>query len=511
MGIQTKISLFIIVVVVSVLSVSTYVSRTLTEQKAEENLRERYINIVKQIDAGIVTIEELRDTLTLREELAKLLKVRSNIVLIEIFDLTGDEIRIAARRGSEGEPPLSPPRLTEIEAIEREEVITILETRGDDRYWNIMAPIWIKKEVAGLIQARISTREYDALVFYERWQAFLVTAITAITILSFLVWYLKRTISKPIQTLISAMSLAEDGDLESHALVHSDDEIGKLTEQFNKMLQKIRNFNEDLKVRIKQATEELNKRYEELIKVNRRLSETQLQLAHSERLAAAGQVAAAMAHQIGTPLHSILGHIHRLKGDISIDKRGERLKIIESQIERIVQNVQELLNTVRKPDPKIEPVQINGILDDLVNLVMPGISSRGIKVITQFESQLPAITGDANQLQEAFLNLLTNAMDAMPNGGELHIITGLDKVPDDNQKAVSVTIRDSGCGISGDDLPKIFDPFFTTKENTHGTGIGLSICKDIIKSHGFNIQVFSRAGVGTTFVITMPVSRYEEA
>jgi len=511
MGIQTKISLFIIVVVVSVLSVSTYVSRTLTEQKAEENLRERYINIVKQIDAGIVTIEELRDTLTLREELAKLLKVRSNIVLIEIFDLTGDEIRIAARKGSEGEPPLPPPSLTEIEAIGREEVITILETRGNDRFWNIMAPIRIKKEVAGLIRARISTREYDALVSHERWQAFLVTAITAITILSFLVWYLKRTISKPIQTLISAMSLAEAGDLESHALVHSYDEIGKLTEQFNKMLQKIRNFNEDLKVRIKQATEELNKRYEELIKVNRRLSETQLQLAHSERLAAAGQVAAAMAHQIGTPLHSILGHIHRLKGDITTDKRGERLKIIESQIERIVQNVQELLNTVRKPDPKIEPVQINGILDDLVNLVMPGISSRGIKVITQFESQLPAITGDANQLQEAFLNLLTNAMDAMPNGGELHIITGLDKVPDDNQKAVSVTIRDSGCGISGDDLPKIFDPFFTTKENTHGTGIGLSICKDIIKSHGFNIQVFSRAGVGTTFVITMPVSRYEEA
>ena len=513
MGIQTKISLFIIVVVVSLLSVSTYVSRTLTEQKAEENLRERYINIVKQIDAGIVTIEELRDTLTLQEELAKLLKVRSNIVLIEIFDLTGDEIRIAARKGSEGEPPLPPPSLTEIEAIGREEVITILETRGNDRFWNIMAPIRIKKEVAGLIRARISTREYDALVSHERWQAFLVTAITAITILSFLVWYLKRTISKPIQTLISAMSLAEDGDLESHALVHSYDEIGKLTEQFNKMLQKIRNFNEDLKVRIKQATEELNKRYEELIKVNRRLSETQLQLAHSERLAAAGKVAAAMAHQIGTPLHSILGHIHRLKGDISIDKRGERLKIIESQIERIVQNVQELLNTVRKPDPKIEPVQINGILDDLVNLVMPGISSRGIKVITQFESQLPAITGDANQLQEAFLNLLTNAMDAMPNGGELHIITGLEKVADGSQEAVIITIRDSGCGISGDDLPKIFEPFFTTKENTHGTGtgIGLSICKDIIKSHGFNIQAFSRVEVGTTFVITMPVSRHEEA
>ena len=510
MGIQTKISIFITVVVVSVLSVSTYVSRTLTEQKAEENLRERYINIVKQIDAGIVTIEELRDTLTLREELAKLLKVRSNIVLIEIFDLTLDEIRIAARRGSEGEPLLPPPRLTEIEAIKREEVITILETRGHDRFWNIMAPVRIKKEVAGLIRARISTKEFDTLVSWERWQALTVTAFAALAILLFLVWYLRRTISKPIQTLISAMSKAEAGNLESYVIVQSHDEIGKVTEQFNKMLQKIRNFNEDLKIKIQQATGELNRRYEELMSMNRHLAEAQLQLAHSERLAAAGQVAATMAHQIGTPLHSILGHLHRLKSDTSIDKRDERLKIIESQIERIVQSVQELLNTVRKPEPRMEAVQINRILEELVNLVMPGMSPRGIKVITSFEPQLPVITGDVNQLQEAFLNLLTNAMDAMPSGGELHIITGLDEVPSGNQEAVIVTIRDSGCGISGNDLPKIFEPFFTSKENTRGTGIGLSICKDIIKSHGFKIQVFSRVGVGTTFVITMPVNRHEE-
>jgi len=167
MGIQTKISLFITMVVISVLSVSTYVSRTLTEQKAEENLRERYINIVKQIDAGIVTIEELRDTQTLRQELAKLLKVRSNIVSIEIFDLTRDEIRIAARMGSEGEPPLPPLRLTEIGAIKRDGVITILETRGGDRFWNIMAPIRIKKEVAGLIRARISTKELSPTAHRE--------------------------------------------------------------------------------------------------------------------------------------------------------------------------------------------------------------------------------------------------------------------------------------------------------------------------------------------------------
>ena len=511
LGIQTKVTVFIIGAVVSVLSVTTYVSRTLTEQKAEENLRERYINIVKQIDAGIVELEELRDTRTLQEELEKLLLVRPNIVMVEIFDLTSRKTYLTARKSMEISRPLTVPDSTNIEAVKRGEVLTSMEMDETDRFWNILAPVRIRKEVSGLIRARISTKEFDDLVFEERRQAFLITATAAIVILVFLVWYLRRTVSKPIGILIEAMVQAETGNLKSQVKSYSRDEIGMLAKQFNKMIHQIRNFNEELEERVKQATEELYHRYDELINVNRRLSEAQMQLAQSERLAAAGQVAAAIAHSIGTPLHSILGHLHRLKRDTSDDKREERLKIIHSQVERVVQIIQNLLDTVRKPAPCMVPVRINKLLEDLLYLVTPGISLRGINVKTNFDLLLPDITGDVNQLQELFLNLLTNAMDAMPGRGELEVNTSFNHSEVRSNESVTVTIRDNGHGIDEANLQKIFGPFFTTKERNKGTGLGLSICRDITRTHHGEIYVSSHVGKGTTFTIILPVKHHETA
>ena len=509
LSIQTKITVFIIGVVVSVLVTSTYVSRTLTEQKAEENLRELYLTIVKQIDAGIVEIEELRDTPTLEEELEKLLQVRPNIVMVEIFDLTSDKIHLTARKSIEMNRPVMLPDPNKIEAVKRGEVITSLEIDGTDRFWKILVPVRIRKEVAGLIRARISTKEYDDLVSEEHRQAFIITASAAVAILIFLVWYLRRTVSKPIEILIEAMAKAEAGNLNSQVKSDSRDEIGMLVKQFNNMIYKIRNFNEELEERVQQATEELNHRYDELISLNRRLSEAQIQLAQSERLAAAGQVAAAIAHSIGTPLHSILGHLHRLKRDASDNKREERLEIIHSQVERVVQIIQNLLDTVRKPAPSMVTVRINKLLEDLLYLVTPGISLRGINVKTNLEPLLPEITGDVNQLQELFLNLLTNAMDAMPGGGELEVNTGINQGADSNNDAVTITIRDNGYGIDEADLQKIFEPFFTTKERNKGTGLGLSICRDITRTHHGEIYISSQVGKGTTFTIILPVRHYE--
>lgn len=511
-SLQTKITVFIVVVVISVLTVSTYISRMLTEQKAEELLRERYINIVKQIDASIVTFTELRDTATLEEELAKLLQVRPNIVLAEIFDLSGGRISLTASTSHKEDRLINFPDPVEVETVKRGEVIAKMERQRDNRFWHILAPILIKKEIAGLIRARISTREFDTLVTQERWQAFLATMTAATVILVFLVWYLRQTISNPIRILVNAMAQAEAGNLESQVRVHSQDELGKLVEQFNQMLRKIRegteriqHFNEELQIKIQQATEELSLRYEELMRVNRQLSETQLQLAHSQRLAAAGQVTAAVAHRIGTPLHSILGHLHRVKRETSMDKREERLKIIEGQVQRVVHTIQEFLDFARKPSARMQPIQINKLLEEVLGLIMPVISLREITLKTRLEPGLPDILGDGSQLQEAFLNLLTNAMDAMPAGGEIGVTTGLDSRRPGGQFGIFVTISDTGCGIPTADLSKIFEPFFTTKERSKGTGLGLSICREIIKAHRGEIQVSSRLEVGTTFTIVFPV------
>ncbi|MFZ5876104.1 MAG: sensor histidine kinase [Nitrospirota bacterium] len=511
MNIQTKITLFTVTVVVSVLSITTYASRLLIEEKAEQILKDRYIHIVKQIDASIVSMDELRDSGALVEELDKLFQVRPNIVAISLYELIPDGINMTAQKTQYAGVRVDEVSDVEIQAVKRGEVVADLETNGDDRSWHIAAPIRIKRDVAGLIRARISTKEFDALVAYERWQAVVLTGIAALAILVFLVWLLRRTISEPIQALVGAMARAEAGDLQSQVGIRSRDEVGKLAEQFNRMLTRIREsatqirqFNQELQRKVADATAELNRRYEELQSMNRQLAQAQLQLAHSERLAAAGQVAASVAHQIGTPLHSILGHLHRLRRDRTESAREDRVRIIESQVERVVQTIRELLDTVRKPAPRMECVDVNGVLSDLFKLVMPSLSLRGITLRTRFDPSLPGTTGDAAQLQEVFLNLLTNAIDAMPGGGELTVTTLVGDRSGDRGGMIHVNIMDTGSGIAAADLPKIFDPFFTTKSGGKGTGLGLSIAQETVKAHDGRIDVTSRCGAGSTFTVTLP-------
>lgn len=509
-GLQTKITLYVIGIVVSVLLIAITASRLVIERQARLLLREEYITLVRQIGAGIGTLGELRDRPVLEEELAKLREIDPEILLIEIFDLATGAPQLMAGSGTavSGLSPL--PAESEIEMIRRGDPVAHLAELRGQLFWEIQAPVRIGTQVSGLVLAQISMTGFEALVARDRLHAFLVTGAVAAVILVFLVWYLRQRIGRPIGSLVAEMARVEAGDLERQVSIESQDEIGALAAQFNRMLlrvregtEAVRQLNESLQGRIERATAEVNRRYEDLVRVNRRLSEMQLRLADSERLAAAGQMAAALAHKIGTPLHSTLGHLQRLKRDTSTEKREERLKIIESQLERMVQSIQEVLETVRKPAPRMAPVEINPLLQGLLDLVMPGLSFRGIEMRASFEERLPATLGDNGELQEAFLNLLTNAMDAMPNGGLLCLETR------SNDGTIRVTIADTGIGIAEADLQKIFEPFFSTKERGKGTGLGLSICRNIIRAHGGEIEAESRRGAGTTLIITLPVRDHE--
>ena len=509
-GLQTKITLYVIGIVVSVLSIAITASRLVIERQARLLLRSEYITLVKQIGAGIGTIEELRGRSVLEEELAKLRQIDPEIVLIEIFDLTSGSPQMTAQSGTAVSGLRSLPNESEIETVRRgESVARLAEVKGQ-LFWEIQGPVQFGSQPAGLVLAQISMRRFEGLVARDRLHAFLVTVAVATVILAFLVWYLRWKIGQPIRLLVHEMARVEAGDLERQVSIESRDEIGALAAQFNRMLlrvregtEAIRELNESLQGRIDEATAEVNRRYEDLARVNRRLSEMQLRLAHNERLAAAGQMAAMLAHKVGTPLHSTLGHLQRLKRDASEEKREERLKIIESQLERMVQSIQEVLESVRKPAPRMAPVEVNTLLKGLLDLVMPGVSLRGIEVQTSFEERLPMVLGEAGELQEAFLNLLTNAMDAMPNGGILRLETK------SNDGMIRITVADTGIGIAETDLQSIFEPFFTTKERGKGTGLGLSICRNVVKAHGGEVELTSRRGAGTTFVITLPTRNHE--
>jgi len=248
---------------------------------------------------------------------------------------------------------------------------------------------------------------------------------------------------------------------------------------------------------------------EELRRINEELFETQKKLARSERLAVAGQLAASLAHEIGTPLNSISGHVQLLARRNDADESTRRrLQIIEKQIDNIVRTVNQLLSWSRKFDLKIELVDLRRVVEEVVLLSSPALQLRKIQVKLSMAKDCPKIYGDAGYLQQVFLNLINNSMDAMPRGGELRIET---RLADDGTRQVAIRVADNGTGMSPDTLAHVFDPMFTTKRMGTGTGLGLAICEQIIHQHGGTIHVESEPERGTTFTLLLPIDCREKA
>lgn len=219
----------------------------------------------------------------------------------------------------------------------------------------------------------------------------------------------------------------------------------------------------------------------------------------SEKLAAIGQLAAGLAHEINNPLFVISGRLELLLEESALsEKLRTDLALINSQADRIRRLVDQMLNFARKTPPKIKSVDINEVVESVFPLLaFQKLPDQKIEVVRELCPNLPPTKGDFNQLQEVFLNLIVNAYQAMPQGGKLTVRT-----VNIQSLFAEIKISDTGHGIDTADLKNIFMPFFTTKKI--GTGLGLSICYNIIKNHNGIIDVESQVGKGTSFVIRLP-------
>jgi signal transduction histidine kinase len=231
------------------------------------------------------------------------------------------------------------------------------------------------------------------------------------------------------------------------------------------------------------------------------------QVLHSEKLAALGRLAAGVAHEIGNPLTSISTFAQLMRESTQDEFTKNSLDVINNHIQRITDIVRRMATFARADALNIREVQLNDVLNstlDLMRLDKRMKSSVEIKV--SFDPNLPRIMIDEGQMAQVFINIILNAFDAMPNGGELKVETRLGK-DDHGHEAIIITLADTGMGIPRSELQKIFDPFFTTKEAGKGTGLGLSLSYDIVKRFKGDVHVESEVGKSTVFTILLPIEK----
>jgi PAS domain S-box-containing protein len=264
-------------------------------------------------------------------------------------------------------------------------------------------------------------------------------------------------------------------------------------------------LNSELEERVRARTAELAERNLQLAQKNEEQRAMTQQLWQAAKLASVGELAASVAHELNNPLGTIS---LRLEGILAKtpadDPRRRSLEIVDQEVQRMARLVGNLLHFSRAGRDQVSTVDVGEELTRTIELTDHHLRRRGVEVAPEFNSSAPIIYADRQQLRQVFLNLFTNAGDAMPKGGRLTPRLRPGTLPD-GTPAVVVEVSDTGIGIAPEVLARVFEPFFTTKEEGKGTGLGLAICRRIVQGHRGTLQIESQVGRGTTVRVTLPV------
>jgi signal transduction histidine kinase len=296
------------------------------------------------------------------------------------------------------------------------------------------------------------------------------------------------------------MQRIRSGDLGARAPVLRNDEVGEMATGLNEMLAELERLNVELQDRVREATAELREKNAELRESYERVIGLREALARADQMAAVGNMAASVAHQIGTPLNLISGYVQVIREEEGPASRvTRRLEIVQEQIAKVTTVVRTMLDHARRPTPK-EATDIGQLVQRVCEVVGPKLEAAAVRLELSV-APVPPVMADRVQMELALLNLVTNGLDAMPRGGVMAIT-----VSKTDTGGVRIQVGDTGTGIAADLLPRVFDPWVTTKEAGRGTGLGLSITRDVVEGHGGTITARSEVGVGSVFAVQLPAA-----
>ena len=274
---------------------------------------------------------------------------------------------------------------------------------------------------------------------------------------------------------------------------------------------------EERKAREEAARAALARETENLLKANTQLVDAKDQLNRSERLAAVGQLVASVAHEVGTPLHSIAWHVQALAEEPGVTpEMKKRVTVIDEQLTRVVRIIQDLLSSTRQCQPEPTWLPVEQVISPAAALMEPAFHAKGIALAVEIPGDLPLVWADAEKMHQVLVNLLANALAAtLPHGSVRVVVGARAALPEELDRGrrvaqsmsslvVTVAVGDTGCGMPEADMQKAFEPFFTTKAVGKGTGLGLFLSRETVLAHGGSLALESEMGHGTTVTITLP-------
>jgi signal transduction histidine kinase len=398
-------------------------------------------------------------------------------------------------------PPKRPPRAFLVDLREEEQ----RRARAMKAEVELVAPRH------ALLRVSLSLDAADRLATIEKIVSATVTGTALLLLLLVTAYIANRIVGRPVTEIADAMSTVGEGDLSRRVDPRSSDEVGMLARGFNSMTERlaiadeeIRAFNRRLADEVAAATVDLERKNEALGHLNRLLLETRRELGDKERLAALGQLAAQLAHEIGTPLGSVSGHIQLALGSRDLPASvKERLLVVTKEVERVGKIVRDYLDSTRPIKPARLETDLVRLVDEACGIALGAAEHPGLFIERRIPPSAAQVETDPGLLRQILVNLLTNAIDAVGGreAGRGRIVVS----SRESGGAIEISVADDGVGIGPEDAARIFEPFYTTKGRGKGTGLGLAICRELATALDGRIAVESRPGQGSTFTLRLPL------
>jgi signal transduction histidine kinase len=503
MKLGTKLILWLVATLILTMSVHGYWS---IQQDRENILREMRVGMTglsRSIQAALrYSYSDERD-IEATQRFIDSIGRPGNIHGIVVYDTAAKPIaKSASLTDTSGFPALDPRAVLEIDPkpvlASGNAIDGYIEAPTHPVYYRIEPVLDSANNLVGAFVLGRRGVGYDLTLATRRNRIIMTTAVL-IALLSFVIFFLvQRSLTRPVKQLINGIREIGAGNWEKRLEVEGQNEISSLALEFNQMCHRLQDL------------------YDRFAKEQRERLNLERSLRQSDKLASVGQLAAGLAHEIGTPLNIIGGRAEFLLRRPRTEKEvNDNLQIIRSQIDRIAGIVRQLLEFSRRREPAFRSVEVLPLVEKVIGLLEHKIAENNIAIKLNIDKSLPSISADSDQLQQVFLNLLLNSLQALPSGGRIKISAAMifdgNGTLDGKAPRLRIEFEDNGAGISPEYIGQVFDPFFTTKDIGEGTGLGLSVSYGIVKDHGGEIRVESEPGNYTRFSVFLPIQREDEA